>query len=85
MSEISKNIMNQYFEYHEKKEMNAKRYSFLDELISLKIMVYDKFEDDYIRMSELYKGVEEIEWREENGKRVPYDKNGKRIRAIRLL
>jgi hypothetical protein len=85
MSEMATNIVNQYFAYHEKKEMNAKRYSFLDELISSKIMVYDRFEDDCIRMSELYNGMEEIEWKEENGKQIPFDKNGKKIRAIRLL
>jgi hypothetical protein len=84
MSEIAKSIMNQYFLYYDKKEMNAKRYSFLDELISLKIMIYDRFDDDCILMSEIYKGMEGIEWKEIEGKRVPYNGEGKRIRAIRL-
>jgi len=84
MSEIAKSIMNQYFEYYDKKEMNTKRYSFLDELISFKIMIYDRFDDDFILMSEIYKGMDGIEWNEIDGKRVPYDGDGKRIRAIRL-
>ncbi len=78
---MEKLILNQYKKFN--KEINL---SFVDELISSHIFVFDEVNDNYLLNKDIYVGdIEKIEWREDNnGNKIPYV-DGKRIKGIRCL
>ncbi len=87
IEKIDKIIFEQFKKFNQEEIENKKiYYSFIDEIISSLIMVYDKIEDNCLKIKEIFKFEDikdNIEWRNENLKRIPYYKN-KKIKAIKF-
>ncbi len=84
---MEKLIVEQFWKFHDGIDRNRIIMSFLDELISLGIMIYDKNEEGYLKKTDILynKDIreEEIDWKIENGYRIPYY-SGKKIKSIKF-
>ncbi len=82
---MEKIIYDQYYLFFEKKK-DSKELVLLDEVLSLKIMIYEKMEHGIVckDVRKIEDIGDSIEWRiEENQLRIPYDKkSGMKIKAI---
>lgn len=78
---MEKLILDQYKKFN--KEINL---SFVDELISSRVFVFDEIVDNCLLNKDIYIGdIEKIEWREDgNGNKIPFV-DGKRIKGIRCF
>lgn len=84
---MEKIIVEQFWKFHNGIDRNRIIMSFLDELISLGIMIYDKNEEGYLKKTDIIFNkdirLEELDWKIENGYRIPYY-SGKKIKSIKF-
>lgn len=83
--EIEKMIYQQYLQFHIQLPQNRLEQSFLDEILGMRILLYDVF-SDHIKMSDIQmmNEIEEngVQWSfDEKGRKIPIYK-GNRIKAI---
>jgi hypothetical protein len=85
--ELEKMLIQQYQHFHDEKPKNHLQKSFFDEIVGLRILLYDTFEDhikisDILRMSQLHN--DRFYWsHDDNGRKIPIYE-GKRIKAIMI-
>ncbi len=86
INNIEKIIIEQFYKFYDNtKEDRKQKMSFLDDLITCKIMIYKRFEDYGILYKQINKirdiHKENLQWIIEDNKRIPY-LNGKKIECL---
>ena len=90
MEKIDEIIYKQYFKFNNLNDINEDEKkiinNFIDELMSCHIMIYIKFDENGLKMRDVYKYddiKDNIKWNIENNLKIPY-LNDIKIKAIRF-